>query len=48
MNSSAWSIDETLTGTTTYGNKRVENNGNKGVLHIPQSSKTRTSPSDAV
>ena len=41
-------IDLTRTGTTTPGQSRLESNGNKGVLHIPQISKTGVSPSDAV
>ena len=33
---SIWSIDGTLTGTTTPGQSESESNGNKGVLHIYQ------------
>ena len=43
LNSSIWPIDETLTGQSGPGS-----NGHEGVLHIPQSSRTGASPSDAV
>ena len=43
-----WSIDETLRGTTTLDQSGPGSNGNEGLLHIPQSSKTEASPSDAV
>ena len=39
-------IDGTLTGTTTPGQSVPEINGNEGVLHIPQSSKTGVSLSN--
>ena len=40
-------IDRTLSGATTPGLSGLGNNGNEGVLHIPQSSSnTGTSPSD--
>ena len=32
--------------TTTLGQSGLESNGNEGVFHIPQSSRTRASPSD--
>ena len=38
----------TLIGTTTPSQSRPESNGNEGVLHILQSSKTGATPSDAV
>ena len=37
-----------LTGTTTPDLSGPGSNGNEGVLHIPQSSRTEASPSDAV
>ena len=45
-NNSIWSIDRTLLGATTPGQSGLESNGNEGVLHIPQSSKTGASSSD--
>ena len=36
--SSIWSIDRTLSGATTPGQSEPGNNGNEGVLYIPQSS----------
>ena len=36
MNSSIGPIHRTLTGSTTPGQSRPDNNGNKGILHIPQ------------
>ena len=47
-NSSTWPIDGTLLGTTTPEQSGPRSNGNEGVLQIPQSSRTRASPSDAV
>ena len=44
LNISIWLIDGTLTGTTTLGQSGPGNNGNKGVLHILQSSRTEVSP----
>ena len=41
-------IDATKTGTTRPGHSGPESNGNEVVLHIPQSSKTAASPSNAV
>ena len=43
--SSIWPIDKTLTGATTPSQSGTGSNSNKGELHIPQSSKTGTSPS---
>ena len=40
--------DGTLTATTTSGQSGLGSNGNEGVLHIPQSFKTRDSLSDTV
>ena len=37
-----------LTGTPTPGQSGPWSNGNEGVLHIPQSSKTKVSPSDGL
>ena len=36
-NSSIWPIDRTLSGAIIPGQSRPESDGNKGVLHIPQS-----------
>ena len=47
MNSSIGPIDGILTSTTTPGLSEPENNGNEGLLYIPQRSKTGASPSDA-
>ena len=46
VNSSSWPIDVTLAGPTNPGENEPGNNDNEGVLHIPQGSWTRTSPSD--
>ena len=46
--SSIWSRDGTLVIVTTLGQSRPGSYCNEGVLHIPQISKTRTLPSDAV
>ena len=48
LNSSIWSVDGTLTGTTTLGQSRPGSNGNKRVLHTPQSSWTGASTSDCL
>ena len=48
LNSSIWSIDGTLTNTTTPGQSGPGINGNEGVLQISQSSKTKVSPSDGL
>ena len=37
-----------LLGANTSGQSRPGRNGNKGKLHIPQSSKTWASPSDSL
>ena len=37
-NSSIWPIDRTLSGATTLGQSGPGNDGNKGVLHVPQTS----------
>ena len=42
INKSIWPIDGTLTGTTTPGQSGTGSNGNKRVLHSPQSSRTET------
>ena len=48
-NSSIWPIDRTLSGATTPSQSRPGKDGNKGTLHIPQSSSiTETSPSDCL
>ena len=39
------SIDGTQTRTTSLSQSRTGSNGNKGVLHIPQSSRTGALPS---
>ena len=41
-------IDRTLSGATTLGQSGPGNNGNDGVLHIPQISKAGTSPSNGL
>ena len=38
----------TLTGNITMGRRRSWSNGNEGVLHTSQISRTGTSPSDAI
>ena len=48
LNSSIWPIDGILKGSTTLSQSRPGSNGNEGILHIPQSSKTRASPSDSL
>ena len=46
---SIWLIDRALLGATTPGQSGHGSNGNKEVLHIPQSSSiTGTSPSDCL
>ena len=40
LNSSVWSIDSTQTGTTTPGQNGSGSNGNEGVFHIPQRSRS--------
>ena len=46
VKNSIWSIDRTLSGVSTPGQSGPWNNGNEGVFHIPQISKTRASSSD--
>ena len=47
LNSSIWPIEGTLSGATILGQSGPGSDGNKDVLHIPQSSRfTRASPSD--
>ena len=46
MNSSTWPIDGTLIGTTTPGQSKSASNCHKGILHIPQSSRTEVTPSN--
>ena len=41
-------MDGTLSSTTNPVQRETGSNGNKGILHIPQKSKTRASPSDTV
>ena len=48
MNSSVWLIDKTQTGTTHMGLSGPGSSGNEKALHIPKSSRTRASASDAV
>ena len=43
-----WSIDGVLTGTTTKSLSGPESNGIEGILHISQSSRTGTSPPNAL
>ena len=38
----------TLTGTTAPGQNRPGSNGNEGVFHIPQRSRTGALPSDGL
>ena len=45
---SIWPIDKTLSGATTPGQSGPGSNGIKRVLHIPQISKARASPSDVL
>ena len=48
-NTSIWPINRTLSGTTIPGQSEPGSDGNKGVLHIPQSySITEDSPSDCL
>ena len=37
-NSSIWPLDRALSGATTLGPNGAENDGNEGVLRIPQGS----------
>ena len=45
LNKSTWSINGTLTGTTTPSESGPESNGNEGVLHTPQFIRVGTSAS---
>ena len=47
LNSSIWPIGGTLSGIISLDQSGPESNGNEGVLHIPQSSRTGVSPSDS-
>ena len=47
-NSNICFIDRTLSGGTTPGQSGPENNGNEGVLRIPQISKDGTLPLDGL
>ena len=47
INSSFWPIEKTVTGTPTTDQSGPESNGNDGVLHIPQSYRSRVSGSEA-
>ena len=47
-NSFIWLIYRSLSGATTPGQSVPGSNGNEGVIHIPQSSRTRSSPSDCL
>ena len=46
--SSIWPIDRTLSSATISGQSGFGNNGNEGVLHIPQISKTGASSSEGL
>ena len=48
LNRSFWSIDGTVTGTTTSGQRGPGSNSNEGVLHTPQIFWTGVSPLDVV
>ena len=48
MNSSIWPIDGTVVGTTHLSQSGPESNGNEGVFHISQSSRTEVSLSDSL
>ena len=48
LNSSIWTVDPTLTGTTTLNLSGPGSNGNEGVLHILQGSRTGASPSEGL
>ena len=47
MNSSIWTLDETLTSTITPGQSGPGSNGNEGVPDTPQSSRTGDLQRDA-
>ena len=46
LNSSIWSIDGTLTGTTVPDQSGPRSNSNEGVLHILKSFRIEASQSD--
>ena len=48
LKSCVWPIVGNVTGTTTPGESEPVSNGNERVLHIPQSSHNRSSPSDGL
>ena len=48
LNDSIWPIDSALTSATNLGCRWPENDGNKGELQIPWSSRAKASPSCAV
>ena len=48
LNSSIWPIDGTQKGTTYSGQIGPGVKGNEEVVHIPQSSWTKATPSEAV
>ena len=48
FNGPIWHIDWTLTSTFTLGQNRPGSNGNKGVPHTRQNSRTEASPPDGV
>ena len=48
LNKSIGPIDKTLKSTTTMGQSGPGSNGNEGVIHTCQISRTGSSPSDAV
>ena len=48
LNSSTWSIDGTLTDTTTLSQIGTGSNSNEGEFNIPPNSRNRTSPSDGI
>ena len=48
LNSSIWPIDRTFSCATILGQSGPGSNGNKGVFHIPQSSKTGATSSDCL
>ena len=48
LHSSIWPINMAPSGTTTPSQSAPDNNGNEGVLHIPQNFKAGASPSDGL
>ena len=46
-NSSIWPTDRIVSGATTLDQSSLGSNGNEGVLHIPQSSRTGVLWSDS-